>query len=118
MEKMKPCPFCGSENIGVKDEVLDRVMGNDCPCSAVRRVWGYCRNCGCEGRKHTGDFVYDDEIIAAATENWNIRIPINRAVVAMQSAKHELIDDYGFNGGIEYGLKAIREICEGGSEDE
>lgn len=74
MEKMKPCPFCGSENIGVKDSIISREMGNDCPCSSTRRVWAYCRYCGCEGRKHTGSFVYDEEIIAAATEAWNRRV--------------------------------------------
>lgn len=71
--ELKPCPFCGSTDIGIKDTILDYNMGNDCPCSATRRVWAYCRYCGAEGRKHTGDFVYDSEIVAAATEAWNNR---------------------------------------------
>lgn len=71
--KLKPCPFCGSKDIGVKDTILDRHMGNDCPSSATRKVWAYCRYCGAEGSKHTGDFVYDSEIMAAAIEKWNRR---------------------------------------------
>ena len=69
----KPCPFCGSKNIGVKDIIIDRIMGNKSPCSAIRKVWAYCRCCECEGRKRTGDLVYDDEIIALAMESWNDR---------------------------------------------
>lgn len=71
--EFKPCPFCGSKNIGVKDEIFDFIANKNAPCSAIRRVWAYCRNCGCEGRKRNGALVYDSEIIALATESWNDR---------------------------------------------
>lgn len=74
MEIMKHCPFCGSKDISVRSKILSHEAGKDCPCSSTRRVWAYCRYCGCEGRKHTGSFVYDEEIIAAATEAWNRRV--------------------------------------------
>lgn len=72
--KFKPCPFCGSEDIGVKDYVNDLNIGINCPFSANRTVWAYCRYCGCEGRKRTGDLVYYSEIIALVTEGWNARV--------------------------------------------
>lgn len=68
------CPFCGSNDIGVKDNIIEHRMGNDCPCSTLRKVWAYCRYCQCEGRKTTIDNVYDSEIIAAAAEAWNKRV--------------------------------------------
>lgn len=76
MEEMKPCPFCGNKNLEVKDILLSREMGNNCPCSSTRKVWVYCRYCGCEGRKVTGSFVYYDEYIAEATQAWNRRFNI------------------------------------------
>ena len=72
----KPCPFCGSIDIGVESEVLDRQMGNDSPCSAITRVWAVCHYCGAEGRKKTGNLVYESEKIALAQEGWNERAPI------------------------------------------
>lgn len=71
--KFKPCPFCGKNDIGVKDTIIDLKMGHDCPCSAQRRIWAYCRYCGAEGRKQTADIVTDDEEIAVAVESWNRR---------------------------------------------
>lgn len=73
MESLKTCPFCGSDDIGVKDNILEYKMGQGCPCSSIRRVWAYCRRCECEGRKTTIESVYDSEIIAAAAEAWNRR---------------------------------------------
>lgn len=83
MIKFKPCPFCGSENIGVRDVVVDRIMGNNCPSSCIRTIWAYCRDCGCEGRKRTGDLVYDSEIIALAAESWNDRYPVKNLLNSM-----------------------------------
>ncbi len=72
--EFKPCPFCGSKNIGVKDSIIKyHSNGKDTPCSALTKVWAYCRYCGAEGKKHTGDFVYDDEEMAAAMDAWNDR---------------------------------------------
>jgi len=73
MEKLKPCPFCGSTDIGIKDHIFEFKAGQDCPCSSIRKAWAYCRRCECEGRKTTIESVYDSEIIAAATEAWNRR---------------------------------------------
>ena len=73
MEKMKPCPFCGSKEIGIKYIIISHDVGNNCPCSTNQRIWAYCSYCGCEGRKTYGSFTYKEEIIAAATEAWNRR---------------------------------------------
>ncbi len=69
----KPCPFCGSTDIEVKSEVLDRRMGSDAPCSALTRCFARCKYCGAEGPKRTGDIVYEDEKLALAVEGWNKR---------------------------------------------
>lgn len=69
----KPCPFCGKTDVGVKDNIVDLLMGHDCPCTARRRIWAYCRYCGAEGRKTVADIIGDDEEIAAAVESWNRR---------------------------------------------
>lgn len=71
--KLKPCPFCGRTDIGVKETILDYIMGNDCPCSRLKKVWAYCKYCGAESGKKTIDAVYREEVIAAATEKWNER---------------------------------------------
>lgn len=69
-EKLKPCLFCGKDDIGVKDEILEIRKG-----SSIRRTWAYCRYCGSEGRKMTIEAVdgVETDIIAAATEAWNKR---------------------------------------------
>lgn len=71
--EFKTCPFCGSDDIGVKDSIIDVQMGNDCPSSARKIIWAYCRYCGTEGPKTVRDIVYDDEIMAAAIVKWNER---------------------------------------------
>lgn len=68
-----PCPFCGRTDIGVKDTIIDVKAGHDCPSSAIRRIWAYCRYCGAEGPKTVLDIVYDEEEIAAALVIWNRR---------------------------------------------
>ena len=72
--KLKTCPFCGGDDLGVKDVILERKAGGkDEPASAIRTAWVYCRRCRTEGPRTTGDFVYDSEIEAAATVAWNRR---------------------------------------------
>lgn len=72
--EFKPCPFCGNTKIGVEDEVLDHLMGNNCPASTRRKIWAYCRYCGAESRKTVADIVYGRDEIAVAVEIWNRRI--------------------------------------------
>ena len=72
--KAKPCPFCGKDDIGVKEHIIDHKAGHDCPCSAIKKVWAYCRHCEAEGAKRTIDAVYDSEVEAAAIEAWNRRV--------------------------------------------
>jgi translation initiation factor 2 beta subunit (eIF-2beta)/eIF-5 len=71
--QFKPCPFCGSTDIGVKDNIIDLLMGNDCPSSTRRKIWAYCRYCGATSGTKIADIVYDDEEIAVAIEKWNER---------------------------------------------
>ena len=68
-----PCPFCGSTDIGVKDNIVDMLMGHDCPCTARRKIWAYCRYCGATSGHTIADVIGDDEVIAAAVEKWNQR---------------------------------------------
>lgn len=68
-----PCPFCDGREIKVRYETMQRLFGHDSPCSAVIKAWGRCRYCGAEGPKRTGDFVYKEEIVAAALVGWNQR---------------------------------------------
>lgn len=74
-EQWKPCPFCGHDDIGVKESIITLKMGQDCPCSAIKKVWAYCRYCQAEGSKATIEAVYDSEVLAAAFEKWNKRFP-------------------------------------------
>ena len=69
----KPCPFCGNTDIGVKDVIIDMLAGHDCPCSARRKIWAYCRYCGAESGKRVADIVYEDEELAVGVEMWNKR---------------------------------------------
>lgn len=71
--KFKPCPFCGSTDIRPKSEVVEHLMGNDCPCSAIRKIWAECEYCGARGPRRTGDVVYGNEILATALVGWNER---------------------------------------------
>ena len=68
----KPCPFCGSTDIGVKDTILDLLTGQG-PCVARRKIWAYCRYCGAASGHTVADVIGDDEEIAAAIEKWNKR---------------------------------------------
>ena len=73
MTEFKSCPFCGSTNIGVKDNIINVMMGADCPSTAIRKIWAYCRYCEAEGPKRTAEVISDDEVIAVALESWNMR---------------------------------------------
>ena len=72
MREFKPCLFYGKDDIGVKETIIEHKMGQGAQCSAVKRVWAYCRYCYAEGKKTTVDVVYDDEVIAAMVA-WNER---------------------------------------------
>ena len=76
--EFKPCPFCGSKNIGIKDTILDSIIGKDYPASSLRRIWGYCRQCGAESGKKVGDVVYNEEEIAIGVEMWNKRKEVKK----------------------------------------
>lgn len=69
----KPCPFCGSTDIGVKDTIVDIIAGYG-PCAARRKIWAYCRYCEATCGSTVADVIGDDEVIAAAVEKWNKRI--------------------------------------------
>lgn len=56
MKELKPCPFCGSENI--------RIMGNS-------NFWCMCDQCGVE----TQTYDTEEELIEA----WNARVEENDA---------------------------------------
>ncbi len=68
----KPCPFCGSTDIGVKDVTLDYIAG-DAPCVARRKIWAFCKYCGAASPKTVRDVIGDDEEVAVAIVNWNKR---------------------------------------------
>ena len=99
MESLKPCPFCGSDDIAIKEKVLERKMGNDGPCSAIKRVWAYCQRCECEGRKRTIEAVYDEEVLAAATEAWNRRDYHDIVIVLDSSSIYPDIHGIHYYGG-------------------
>lgn len=69
----KPCPMCGSKDIGVKDTIIDVYFEKDCPAIARRKIWAYCRHCGATCGHTVADIIGDDEEIAAAIEKWNSR---------------------------------------------
>ncbi len=72
---LKPCPFCGEEvDLAATSKVIDVDAGNNSPCSKLRKVWIYCKYCGCTGRTATVNVVYEDEVEAAAAEAWNRRV--------------------------------------------
>ncbi len=69
----KPCPFCGHTDIGVKDNIVDVLMGSDEPSACRRKIWAYCRYCGATSGHTIRDIVYDDEEMMIAMELWNMR---------------------------------------------
>lgn len=71
--EFKPCPFCGHTDIGISDVIIERYMNADRPCSALTRVWAYCKYCRAEGPKRTCDATYRSEIEATAVVSWNER---------------------------------------------
>lgn len=71
--RFKPCLFCGSTDIGVKDNIVDMLAGYG-PCVARRKIWAYCRYCQATSGSTIADVIGDDEEIAVAIEKWNKRI--------------------------------------------
>ena len=69
----KPCPFCGHTDIGVKDNIVDVLMGRDEPSACRRKIWAYCRYCEATSGHTIRDIVYDDEELIVAMELWNTR---------------------------------------------
>lgn len=69
----KPCPFCGSTDIGVKDNIVDVIARHDEPCACRRKIWAYCRYCEATSGSSIRDIVYDDEEIMVGMELWNKR---------------------------------------------
>lgn len=70
---VKVCPFCGSNDIGVKDETIEYNLktGN------VIRLWAYCRNCGATGKTRTiHDPLNDDIEIKIGYKAWNERFTL------------------------------------------
>ena len=73
MDKIKPCPFCGSKDLYFENELLDVKAGQNCPCSFIKRVWAICVKCGAKGPTTTIEAVYNRECENAAIERWNKR---------------------------------------------
>ncbi len=71
--KFKPCPFCGSEDIGVKEKTITHISEKDAPTVARTKIWAYCRYCEATSGYTIQDIIGDDEKIAAAIEKWNQR---------------------------------------------
>ena len=69
----KPCPFCGSTDIGVKDTIVDMIAGEG-PCAARKKIWAYCRYCEATSGYTVADIIGDDEEIAAVVHKWNKRM--------------------------------------------
>lgn len=67
------CPFCGKNTIATESELLEYRMGNDSPCSSIKRIWAICTYCGAQGPKTTNETVYPEEEVAAAVLAWNRR---------------------------------------------
>lgn len=69
----KPCPFCGHTDIGVKDNIVDTLIGSDESSACCRKIWAYCRHCEATSGYTVRDITYDDEEIMIAMELWNTR---------------------------------------------
>lgn len=71
MEKLKPCPFCGSTNLGLSDKVT--VISY----KKRRHVAIYCKKCNCYGARVLGEVQnYNrstDEAREEACLKWNQR---------------------------------------------
>lgn len=77
-DQTKPCPFCGTRNFEVIEEVLGPGKAEkDTPSSTMKRVQLRCGYCGARGPETVIDAVERDESEAAAVERWNQRkVPV------------------------------------------
>ena len=69
--KLKPCPNCGSANIGIKDSIASLYLGKD---YTSRNIWAYCRDCGYKTSKirvNISDKDDDKQEIEIGEKLWN-----------------------------------------------
>lgn len=69
--KLKPCPFCGSEEIGITSFTEDDFISE---YSIYGEIYCHCRGCGARG--HIIDYYESDDYYTAhksAIEAWNNR---------------------------------------------
>lgn len=71
-ETYKPCPFCGSTSIGVKDTIVDLMMDAETG-AAKREIWAYCRRCQATSGHITAVVTTDEEEENLAIQEWNKR---------------------------------------------
>ncbi len=55
-DKLKPCPFCGSDDLAIQEDIED--------------IYVVCNDCHVQGSP-----VHDDELEKKAIEKWNNRTP-------------------------------------------
>lgn len=69
MAELKKCPFCGGNDIGVKEtlEDINFHTGN------TIKIWTYCRNCGVTSGTRTIHDCSEDIKIELAHQKWNNR---------------------------------------------
>lgn len=69
MAELKRCPFCGGNDIGVKEtlEDINFHTGN------TIKIWTYCRNCGATSGTRTIHDCSEDIKIELAHQKWNNR---------------------------------------------
>ena len=63
------CPYCKSENVGVKDFLSDKTG-----IAGYKKIWAYCMICGRRSDKREVPIeTSDDDIIELATAEWRSR---------------------------------------------
>ena len=67
-EKLKPCPFCGNEFLGV------RVVAGTIEEPFTHEARVTCHNCGAEGKHiRMWEDILEEEIVQKAVAGWNER---------------------------------------------
>lgn len=77
---LKPCPFCGSENLAEEASGSLEIYG-----STFQSAWIECLDCGCEGPRleitdSTNPEDFKENTVSdyqAVRDNWNKRATIN-----------------------------------------